>query len=250
MINSIHIFMIGYVLGLFVYAIELQDSSNADPTLACHLYQYLLQIVKQYHYILERYPVITKSVTTGFVGSLGDVLAQTVEHLAERDDSTVRAPRRRLDFHRTLTVGTEGVCVSGPLLHYGYEILDDYFSAMPTSGWADHWIMSAVQVILDILVMDTVFTMTFIVISGLLQGRYRSLWTEVRRDFWPVAKISWMASGCMSPLQFINFGFVPLEFRVLVTSCQDVIWSSSVSYMAHRGRRSQSAGTSRHEKED
>ena len=49
-------------------------------------------------------------------------------------------------------------------------------------------------------------------------------------------RVAWLASLTMSPLQFVNFGLIPLRFRVLVTNFQDVIWNASVSYMAHRSR--------------
>ena len=176
---------------------------------------------EDYHSHLQTFPVVTKSATAAAVALLGDVLAQAV--FEEHDV---------LDLFRSFTVALEGAFVSGPLLHYAYEWLDDLHVA------EIDWLDTILQVLVDIFVMDSIFTATLMVTSGLLQGQsWRCLlYHELRDSYWMAVQVSWSASLGMAPLQCINFAFLPVEYRVLMTNLQDVVWNAAVSYMAHRGR--------------
>jgi protein Mpv17 len=196
--------------------------------------------LSRYHALLQEYPIVTKSLTGGVIGILGDILAQVV--IEQRRIRGTPQKQRRLDLYRTLTLTIEGVFVSGPLLHYAYDWMDE----LVVSGLgydADEeasatFLSSLVQVILDLVLMDSFFVATLMMTSAILQGHGRKqILHELGTEFVPAVKISWLSSFFMSPLQFFNFRYLPVEFRVLLTNLQDVVWEAVVSFMAHRGRR-------------
>jgi hypothetical protein len=72
---------------------------------------------------LERYPLVTKSVTSGVMYAAGDGLAQVGEHYHKQKEGRPVAP---FAFNRTrlLIFGVYGTCVGGPLYHYWFGYLD------------------------------------------------------------------------------------------------------------------------------
>jgi len=141
-----------------------------------------------------------------------------------------------LDLHRAFTVAAEGMFLSGPVLHYAYEWMELHMSTANSASMPQQWLMSILQVVFDIMVLDSIFTGTLMVATAILQGRSTSILQELRTEYIPAAKVSFLSSASMAPLQFINFGYVPVQFRVLISNVQDVVWNAAVSYMAHRSR--------------
>jgi len=184
-----------------------------------------------YQSILIQYPAITTSLTAGVVALAGDLLAQLVEPSMlsqKRKDED----RPKIEVRRSLTIAAEGIFVSGPFLHYAYDYMETCILSLAVNAW----IRSLFQVILDIIVLDTILTGTFMITSGLLQGRKNKIIAEMKSDYLPAVRVAWLSSLGMAPIQLVNFRFVPLRFRVLVTNFQDVLWNAAVSYMTHRSR--------------
>ena len=177
----------------------------------------------------------------------GDLLAQRTEAIwfsAQPDKGDSKrcdgdtARIKELDVYRAWTLAAEGMFISGPLLHYAYDWLDEavvFYGEDATL--IQRTLETIVQVAIDILVFDSAFTLTLMLTSAILQRRTcKQILRELRTELLLAVYVSWLSSGSMAPLQFLNFGVVPVQYRVLVTNFQDVIWSATVSYMAHRSR--------------
>ena len=188
----------------------------------------LSAIFASYDLLLNTFPAATKSVTAGVVSLLGDMLAQVFERTMKKG----QAPAS-FKIRRSLTVAAEGLFVSGPILHYAYDQMEESVTSL---GIANVWMETVLQVFLDILVLDSLFTGTLMVTSALLQGRSKDIISELKNEYVPAVRVAWLSSLSMAPLQFLNFGLIPLRFRVLITNFQDVIWNAAVSFMAHRKR--------------
>lgn len=185
-----------------------------------------LSTMARYEDVLVLNPAVTKSITAAVVSFVGDLLAQAVENTRKTHAT------KGYNFCRSLSLAAEGLFISGPLLHFAY----DWFESFVTS-WkiGNVWIESVAQVFMDILVLDSFFTWTLMVTSAVLQGH--DVVKELKNDYIPAVYVAWMSSFSMAPLQMLNFGVVPLRYRVLVTNLQDVIWNAAVSTMAHRSRQ-------------
>ena len=139
----------------------------------------------------------------------------------------------------------EGLLVSGPLMHYSYAILEEllpiYNENDNDTSYYHSWLMTICQVILDLLIMDSIFVATLITTSALLEGRMRDIPQELRQDYTSAVKVSWFNSFCWAPVQCLSFKYIPFHYRVLAVNLQDVAWNASVSYMAHRNRKTRDA---------
>lgn len=202
----------------------------------------IIALLTGYDDLLYQYPLITKSITAATVIFCGDLLAQRFEAYwfgPKSDKGRIQQQQKfRPDIHRACTLAAEGMFISGPLLHYAYDWMDTHVSFYgPDATLLQRTIETLIQVAIDIFVFDSVFTLTLMLTSAVLQRRTcQQIITELRTELIPAIYVSWLSAGGMAPLQFLNFGIVPVQFRVLVTNFQDIIWSASVSYMAHRSR--------------
>jgi Mpv17 / PMP22 family len=234
------------------HAVLMQLNDDDDSKVSQHLYTFWRRQSNEYLRFLDEFPLITKSATAGMVSFVGDLLAQSligggVQYHHHHDS---------IDWNRAATVAAEGLFVAGPLLHLAYDWMDQHLTFLaapdsnatpPTSvGGATVFLSSLVQVLLDIFVMDTIFAMTLLLVSAILQRRTRrQIYDEVRTEYLSTVVAAWGSSLLMSPIQFCNFQFVPVQFRVLITNVQDVVWNAVVSYMAHRHRGGVDTGKSK-----
>jgi Mpv17 / PMP22 family len=201
-----------------------------------------MALLHGYDDLLNHYPLMTKCITAATVIFCGDLLAQRVEFYwfgPKTGKGRIQLQQKfRPDIYRACTLAAEGMFISGPLLHYAYNWMDEHVNFYgPDATVLQHTIETLIQVAIDIFVFDSVFALTLLLTSAVLQRRTcQQIITELRTELVPAIYVSWLSAGGMAPLQFLNFGIVPVQFRVLVTNLQDVIWSASVSYMAHRSR--------------
>ena len=208
------------------------NQSNAITRVTNFIVGCFDSVASMYTTQLDEFPLRTKSITSSLVGGFGDLLAQIFERRYRTRSSC-------LEFDRTFTVAVEGLLVSGPLLHYAYDWMDDYLNLAYVFGDSleAKWFSCFLQVTFDIIVMDSIFVATLMITSALLQGRYASIRREMMFEYTPAGRVSWLSSLSMTPLQFFNFAFVPLQFRVMITNLEDVAWNAAVSHMAHKSRR-------------
>jgi len=75
----------------------------------------------KYNELLERRPLLTKSITTGVMYGAGDVIAQHVEHMSEED----KTKEDWFNYKRTAVFTMFGAMVGGPAFHYWYNYLNE-----------------------------------------------------------------------------------------------------------------------------
>jgi hypothetical protein len=205
-------------------------------------------------------PVLTKTVTTATIGVLGDTTAQYFEtrFLKSSRESQNDDPKRtdedangsksdlfswleNYDRRRGLSVFGENMLVSGPLLHFAYNAMEDL---LPTTFGGRSAILAAIgHALLDNFVLDTVFLAITFVTTGIAEGYVREIIPQFRKDFVPTLKMGWVTGLFLLPIQFLLFRFFPLSLRVLGVNCIDLFWEAYISYMVHRRRRRPRVGT-------
>ena len=98
----------------------------------------------------------------------------------------------------------------GPIWHWWYKIAD-YF--IPGSGVR----VVVKKVLADQLLFSPVCLTTFLVTLGLLE---RSSWEKIGRDCWRKGLVLYTAEWFIyPPASFINFYWMPLQYRVLFDNC-------------------------------
>lgn len=204
-----------------------------------------------YMMYLDTYPVATKSATAGVIAMIGDYFAQWVEFALEESEQTQRnaastAKRRpgalsiygRYHLRRGLSLLADGIFISGPLMHAGYELFE---SILPIAGGTNAGLGSTVaamvHVLADSVVLDSFFVAFTFVSTGLMEGmHHRSLFLQFKTDYVPSLTASWATSVALCPIQFCFFRYLPLNLRVLSVNCIDLVWGAVQSFMSHRNR--------------
>ncbi|KAL4636115.1 peroxisomal membrane protein 2 isoform X1 [Arapaima gigas] len=171
-----------------------------------------LRLLQQYLYLLKKYPVLTKSVTSGVLSALGNLLSQALERRAKAQRGSAAKDIDALGIAR---FASYGFCVTGPVSHYFYQLLELLVpSSVPYC--------MAKRLLLDRLVFAPAFLLLFYVVMNVLEGnKLPALQDKLRASYWPALKMNWKV---WTPFQFVNINFVPVQFRVLFANLVALFW--------------------------
>lgn len=164
--------------------------------------------------VLE-FPLVTKSMTSGFCFSVGDLCAQGV---AGKNLST-------LDLQRSARSGAAGVIYQGPAMHYWLDFLDKSLS------FGGAWWAALPKVAIDIGPMAIVDNTIYSLILGAFAFKDPK---EVLRDvqatwqpgiiesmrFWPAVKL-------------MEFSVIPVQFQLLFEDVASIVWVCILSGVNH-----------------
>ncbi|XP_072041004.1 mpv17-like protein 2 isoform X2 [Amphiura filiformis] len=132
--------------------------------------------------------------------------------------------RPEWDWARTGRMLTIGLLL-GPLNHYWYLLLD---RVLPGATGR----IVAKKVLLDEIIASPIFTTSFFMGVGLLEGNtVGDSFAILRKKFLTVYMMDLMV---WPPVQAINFFFVPPQLRVLYVNFFILIWDVFLSFMANK----------------
>ncbi|XP_036383163.1 peroxisomal membrane protein 2 [Megalops cyprinoides] len=168
------------------------------------------RLLQEYLILLKKYPILTKSVTSGILSALGNLLSQALERRKKSKNLT-----KDIDFLGPARFAVYGLCVTGPLSHYFYQLLELLFpSTVPYCMLK--------RLLLDRLIFAPAFLLLFFFIMNILEGKKWSAFQgKVRAGYWPALKMNWKV---WTPFQFININYVPVQFRVLFANLVALFW--------------------------
>tara|TARA_B110001452_G_scaffold60372_1_gene47060 strand:+ start:304 stop:1308 length:1005 start_codon:yes stop_codon:yes gene_type:complete len=205
------------------------------------------EAMSQYARIFEEYPMRINMVISGGLCALGDVLAQSIEQRVvneEQEFSPLRTGRMLL----------YGTCVCGPLLHLWYGALFTVGEALSVSyapvvgsrvGALLPWLGSlqtqvaaeglspgrllVAKVAADGLFFQAPFLNLYFVAMGMLEGRGPlEILEKAKQAFhraWGLSILVW------TPVQLLNFAFIPAPFQPTVVSAVNVGWKTTLSLL-------------------
>ncbi|XP_069788940.1 peroxisomal membrane protein 2 [Narcine bancroftii] len=167
-------------------------------------------LLQQYLFLLKKYPILTKSVTSGILSGLGNVLSQVME---QRNKGL--SISKNLNFGGPVRFGIFGFIFTGPLSHYFYLYLDKLVpSNVPYS--------QVKRLLLDRLIFAPAFLALFFVVISLLEGKnLKSLKDKMQTGYWVALKMNWKV---WTIFQYININYVPVQFRVLFANLVALFW--------------------------
>lgn len=194
---------------------------------------------------LDAFPLYTKSLTSAVISLAGDGGAQFHEQRirARKVGRRVGLSNFRYDRRRGLTNFADSALVCGPLLHYGYGLLESAIPVADACGGGGGVALSpsraaAAHVLIDDFVFDAIFIALMFVSTGIGEGyRPSQIARQCKRDYVPAVKAMWKASVFLMPLEFCLFRFLPLSLRVLGMNFIEIIWDALVSFMIHKRRK-------------
>mmetsp|Transcript_2799 Transcript_2799/g.5407 ORF Transcript_2799/g.5407 Transcript_2799/m.5407 type:complete len:194 (+) Transcript_2799:249-830(+) len=169
----------------------------------------IARMLAQYDAALRAWPLVTKSLSAGMVTMAGDALAQKVMEKREKLDVVRNA--------RFLLIGT---VLTGPSLHFWYGGLAKMLPGVSVASIAG-------RVLLDQLVFTPIFFAVFFPLLSYLEGRsVLQMKAELQQIWAPTLVRNW---GFWTPVQAINFRFIPGRYQVLWSNSASVFWNCYLS---------------------
>lgn len=167
-------------------------------------------LLHQYLHLLKRFPILTKSVTSGILSGLGNVLSQVLEQRSKGQSIL-----KNLNFGGPTRFGVFGLFFTGPLSHYFYLYLDKLIpSNVPYS--------QIKRLLLDRLMFAPAFLALFFTVITLLEGKkLKALKEKMQTGYWIALKMNWKV---WTIFQYINLNYVPAQFRVLFANLVALFW--------------------------
>jgi Mpv17 / PMP22 family len=235
------------IMGLFGYVASMSSTlslSTSSSSLSSLLSSILAVTVQApaawYMRVLLQYPLVTKSITSGVIGTVADFMAQKVEYSHEQKKQRSQQERHqqhephRYDARRGASRMADGCFASGPMMHFAYEFMEH---VLPIAASSHSTLAAMTHVLADTLLLDSIFVATTFLSTGILEGYApRQLLRQFRQDYIPAIKVGWLTSFLVMPIEVACFRFFPLSFRVLAVDMIDILWDSVMSFMMHRNR--------------
>uniref|UniRef100_UPI0037E939E7 peroxisomal membrane protein 2 n=1 Tax=Semicossyphus pulcher TaxID=241346 RepID=UPI0037E939E7 len=170
------------------------------------------RLLQQYLFLLKKYPILTKSVTSGILSALGNLLSQILE---ARKKAKNGAPVNELDAAGAARYAIYGLFITGPVSHYFYQLMEVW---MPTTDP----LCIVKRLLLDRLIFAPGFLLLFYFVMNILEAKgWGDFEKKMRGSYWTALKMNWKV---WTPFQFININFVPVQFRVLFANMVALFW--------------------------
>ena len=192
----------------------------------------LLSLGQVYAKSLEQRPILTKSVTAGFIFTLSDWLAQVLEKSSSSDNDD-KDKKPTTNWTRAVSAGLVGLLYFGPAAHAWYETI---FRLLPGTS-----LVSTLQkAALGQLLFGPSFTCIFFAVSLLQAGTFTlpHWWAKIRSDL-PGA---WAAGLGFWPLvDLVSYSSVPKDYIPLFVNACSLVWTIYLSLVANRSNNNTSA---------
>ncbi|XP_058107550.1 protein sym-1 [Magnolia sinica] len=170
-------------------------------------------LLSWYLVALEKYPVLTKALTSALLTFIGDSICQLLID---------RVPT--LDLKRTFLFTFLGFVLVGPTLHFWYFYLSNVVT-MPGGPGA------FLRLLLDQFLFSPIFIGVFLSCLLTLEGRPSQIMPKLRQEWFSSVVANWQL---WIPFQFLNFRFVPQQFQVLAANIVALAWNVILSFKAHK----------------
>ncbi|XP_034026158.1 peroxisomal membrane protein 2 [Thalassophryne amazonica] len=170
------------------------------------------RFLQQYLFLLKKYPILTKSVTSGILSALGNILSQILE---KRQKTLKEALFKEIDLAGAARYAVYGLLITGPVSHYFYQLMEVW---VPTTD--PYCIIK--RLLLDRLIFAPGFLLLFYFVMNILEAKeWKDFERKLKRSYWTALKMNWKV---WTPFQFINVNFVPVQFRVLFANIIALYW--------------------------
>ncbi|XP_010251860.1 PREDICTED: protein sym-1 [Nelumbo nucifera] len=170
-------------------------------------------LLSWYLSVLEKYPVLTKAITSAILTFVGDLICQ----LLIDQVST-------LDCKRTFLFTFLGFALVGPTLHFWYLYLSKLVTLQGASG-------ALLRLLLDQFIFSPIFIGVFLSTLVTLEGRPSQVVPKLQQEWFSAVLANWQL---WIPFQFLNFRFVPQQFQVLAANVVALAWNVILSFKAHK----------------
>ncbi|XP_015607859.1 mpv17-like protein 2 [Cephus cinctus] len=199
-----------------------------------------------FHKLFGKYLLATNIVSCGVMMGIGDWLQQRGEHwkrhhlpkyfpteIVEDEIMKEDLPKKtednssyEHDYMRTRNMVTVGL-MQGPFHHYFYAVLDRVLPGRNTSSVMKKTFID------QIVASPTCLAIFFFGIGAMEQRKIEDINDEVKLKFVD----TWKVDCCFwPPTQFVNFLFVPVQYRVIYINLMTMIYDIFLSHMKYEAQ--------------
>ncbi|KAH9110448.1 hypothetical protein LEN26_003378 [Aphanomyces euteiches] len=166
-----------------------------------------------YSRLLARYPLLTKTLSSGAIAGIGDVVSQ----LGIEDAET-------FDVRRLVIFTAVGGVYIAPLLHVSYGLLNRLFVGVSTK-------VVLQRVAVDQFVLTPTFFVSYFALMQTLAADDVTIEEKLRQEWWPTVQTNWVV---WVPAMWINFRYIALPYQVLFSNVVSLFWNAYMSFVSHR----------------
>jgi len=175
-----------------------------------------MEIVQNY-FIL--YPLFTKSIIAALLITIFDLVTQKFETLWVESKKG-----QDIDISRTVRIVVFFSLLGVPVMHFYYLLLEIIFPGTDIT-----YIIS--KMIVDLFLFTPITIFAFFVGMGLMEGSsFLRIQQQLKNNYWSSIKKSFIVFPIAS---FINFFFVPVDFRLFFIGAVSLFWNGYLSYIKH-----------------
>ncbi|BBG92536.1 Peroxisomal membrane 22 kDa Mpv17/PMP22 family protein [Prunus dulcis] len=172
---------------------------------------------RKYLIQLQSHPLRTKAITSGVLAGCSDAIAQKISGI------------KKLQLRRLLLIMLYGFGYGGPFGHFLHKLMDIIFK-----GKKDNKTI-AKKVLLEQLTSSPWNNMLFMMYYGLVvEGRpWNLVKSKVRKDYPSIQLTAWKFWPIVG---WVNYQYMPLQFRVLFHSFVASCWAIFLNLKARSGK--------------
>jgi hypothetical protein len=205
-----------------------------------------------YNNSYNKRPILTLCVANGILGAVSDSLAQSIslynKYNQQIDDRFLPENVRKhqsmwtlsktWDFGRTLRFATYNFCVA-PFGGKWYMFLDRFFPMPVVTGAVSKAVQSQLarkanvmaikRMAADQILFAPAGLVLFFTVMGLVEtGQWEGIKEKFRDAYMPALIANYKV---WPAVQFINFKFMPLQYRLPFVSSLGIIWNAYLSWL-------------------
>jgi protein Mpv17 len=203
-------------------------------------------ILTAYGRALDKHPMITEMTTSGLIWCLGDLATQRIESNYHNQKTIIPdgADDKEIDWKRTYHQTLYAAFIWGPLGHKWYQVLDRVATTIvkrsnKLPGGGGMVSMSSrprfvvTKLVLEMVALHPISLLAFFGVIGTLnQESPRAIQEQLQRDFFPTLCLE---VAMWTPVDALNFAFVPVRHQLLVVNCACFLESVGLSFVKHNG---------------
>ncbi|KRW99861.1 hypothetical protein PPERSA_10980 [Pseudocohnilembus persalinus] len=218
--------------------------------------KFATQLLQKYNYLCEKKPLITISISSGFILGLGDGLMQILQfykqkkqsdnqqiqenlnnienlHLSKSNQIQLNLQRQsfKLDKQRTLNMAIFGWFFLGPLSYFWYcRLLPKMVPVSPNTQISNKQLFQ--KIFYDETIMSLAYYTTFLYVMTRLERKNHSEGIEkVKKDFFTCYKADLLYWPF---IQFVNFRYFPIHLQSVAVNVASTLWGAFLSYVQNK----------------
>lgn len=174
--------------------------------------------LKEYLRLLQKRPILTKSVTNAVVSGLGTIVSQLIV-------ADPRAKGGRIFWRNVLAYTSFGFVVNGPVMHHLYSFME---RRMPK----EEKFSTLKRLVFDRLIFAPPYLLIFLFYVAIVEGASPQAAVQKIKDiYWTILKLN---LSVWTVIQYININYVPFKFRTVFANFCALIYIMVVSIIRRK----------------